>query len=493
MSKFKCLLFSGNDKRTSGQHQYRPLGVHRISYVLREAGWDSEVIDYTSEWMLEQLKLLCLSRITKDTKFIGFSYVFLTNEEFPREFCLWLKIQFPWIHIIVGAQFIYPNNYDIIDYIISGYSEYALIDLLKYLYSNGKRPWFSRYTSHAKIIEANKDYDTKDLRDFMVKYEDRDFIMPYNILGMEFSRGCKFQCKFCNYPFLGIKDDNSRSAENFKEQVQDAYDRFGAPIYFIVDETFNDRSEKIIKFADAVEQLNFDIRFFHAFIRIDLMANRKKDWEHLARMKVYNHFYGIESFNHESVKVIGKGMDPEKIKQTLLDVKHYFENNYKKRYYGEISFIVGLPHETRETFKEKTENWILENWNDPNQTTLVNAFYIQKNDLEKNSEMSVDYKKYGYKEMTYETYDKYVFEQLNSQKHYKKIISDSKHLVWENEHWNFFDVKQICKEMMEKNDYYSKGRIEFQDVFNTLSDDMKKVYSSESTLDFYINKKLNWN
>ena len=71
------------------------------------------------------------------------------------------------------------------------------------------------------------------------------------------------------------------------------------------------RVEKITKFADVVEKLDF-VPWFSAYIRADLLIARPRDREELLRMNLTGHYYGIETFNRESGKIIGKGYDTEK-------------------------------------------------------------------------------------------------------------------------------------------------------------------------------------
>jgi hypothetical protein len=170
----------------------------------------------------------------------------------------------------------------------------------------------------------------------------------------------------------------------------DAYDRFGVTNYFVSDETFNDRTEKITKFADVTQLLPFR-PWFSGFIRADLMISRKEEKEELARLGFLGHHYGIESFNKESVKVIGKGMDPERIKAGLIDTKNYFMN--QGLYRGSISFIIGLPGDTVEQ-TERTIDWLKENWR--GQSYMPFALEIPMGEFDTLSKISIDYKKYGY-------------------------------------------------------------------------------------------------
>ena len=105
------------------------------------------------------------------------------------------------------------------------------------------------------LLSANDQYSAFPMKSLNVIYEDRDYIQPYEWLGIEFARGCKFSCDFCNFPVLGVKGDYSRDADDFGIQIKDAYDRFGVTNYLVADETFNDRTEKIAKFADRKARL----------------------------------------------------------------------------------------------------------------------------------------------------------------------------------------------------------------------------------------------
>jgi radical SAM superfamily enzyme YgiQ (UPF0313 family) len=379
----KCLLFNVSTNQLG-----RNLGVYRIAHHLREHDWDSEVIDYTLYWTLDELKELSRSRIDKDTKFIGFGHMFSVWSVELENFTEWLKIEYPEVVLISGSGVAPQFKSKCIDYYIQGFGENDLLVLLKWLFSNGELPKFSIFNK--KLINGNEIYPSFPMKSLMVKYQDRDYIGPDEWLGIEFARGCKFKCAFCNFPVLGVKGDYSRDAPDYYIQVMDAYDRFGVTNYFVSDETFNDRTEKITKFADVTQLLPFR-PWFSGFIRADLMISRKEEKEELARLGFLGHHYGIESFNKESVKVIGKGMDPERIKAGLIDTKNYFMN--QGLYRGSISFIIGLPGDTVEQ-TERTIDWLKENWR--GQSYMPFALEIPMGEFDTPSKISIDYKKYGY-------------------------------------------------------------------------------------------------
>lgn len=442
-----CLLFNFNKKLADNA---RALGCYRIAHFLREHSWDVEVIDYAAYWNLEQLKTLAKSRITKNTQWIGTSHLFSVWGDTMEEFCLWIKTTYPWIKIISGSAANPAFQSKAIDYYVQGYGEYAILELLKYLFSNGTRPTFNLLTDGGKkIIPAISAYPAYPMSSLMVKYQDRDFILPGEWLGVEFSRGCKFSCAHCNFPVIGVKGDYSRDASDFREQIMDAYDRWGVEGYYMADETFNDRTEKITKFADVVETLPFE-PWFTGYMRADLLVSRPRDREELARMGVRGHFYGIESFNNTATRAVGKGMTPERLKQGILEVKDYFKRTGNGLYRADMSFIIGLPGESLSELEKNTE-WLEQNWSD--ESVTFHVLILFKNSIDKTSQLSQEYLKHGYKEMSKEDIDReesrgrlplIKAEKLSMDRYRERFI------FWENPLMTIFDATQMEEKLFKQ-------------------------------------------
>jgi len=433
---YHALIFSVHTMRPAYR---RPPGAHRIASFLREHGWDVEVIDWVENWSLEELQELARSRITSRTVFCGFSTFFSAWTDHTETLATWLKQQYPDIKLVVGGQSKPRMTSKSIDYYVTGFGENALLALIQSFISNssGKGITFDpKYFGNKKVITANHYYPSYPMKSLMIQYEDRDFIEPDEWLTVEFARGCIFKCLYCNFPVLGVKEDHTRDADDFYNQMKDTYDRFGVTNYFVSDETFNDYSEKIIKFADAADRLTFE-PFFSGFIRGDLLVSRPQDWEHLSRLGFLGHFYGIESMNHKTAKAIGKGMHPEKLREGLLKAKDYFKTHDRKLYRGNIALMVGLPFETENSMKESLD-WIVKNWQGESAEVwpLEIPLSYQEDVL---SGLSLDYKKWGYRESSIEPY---VFDddEVAKQAEVKHGISN---LNWENDHWNFRRCQEI--------------------------------------------------
>lgn len=431
---FKSIIFSfGFTSRTSG--------AHRIATELRRQNWDCEVVDFVLWWDLEELKQFAQTRIDSNTKFVGFSHLFYTWNKDLEHFCEWLKDNWPHLYIFCGSNAWPSIDSNYIDYYFQGYSEQAVIKLCEHLFSNGEAVKFSIDQKKRKVILPNLDYIAAPFKDPLIIYEDRDYICSDEWLAIEFSRGCKFKCDFCNFPMLGVKGDYTRDASSVEVQLKDAYDRFGVTRYVVTDETFNDRLSKINKFADVTSQLDFD-PLFTGFLRADLLVSVPAQKEALLRMGFIGHYYGIESFNHKTAKIVGKGMHPQRLQQGLIDIKDYFLKYGP--YKGEISLIVGLPHETEASIRD-TKRWLIENWQ--GQRFQPFAMDIPKKHRDKNSLISLDYEKYGYREMT--------AQEIAAKPIPPRLYYDSspfastfpENVPWINDHMDVFDSVLLANEL----------------------------------------------
>ena len=416
---------------------YRSLGAHRISSYLREQQWDIEVLDYANHFELHELQTFFNSKYDNNFKFVGVSCNFGTFTKEIDIFCHWIKENYPNVKILIGGQYLPEVMSQSAYYFITGFGENAMIELLKYLFSNGKPVKF-KIEKGKKVIDGNVFYPSAPMKSLMVKYEARDFLDPNEWVGIEMGRGCKFECPYCNFPILGVKGDYTRDAEDYTNQLQQSFDDYGIHKYIVADETFNETTEKIIKFADATEKLNFD-PYLTGFIRADLLVLRKDDREHLARMGFLGHFYGVESMNQETAKVIGKGIKTERLQDGLLEVNQYYQNQ-NLPFRATLALVVGLPKETVES-QLQTFDWMKKHWLQ-DQTTLVWGLEIPTPNSTslKPSKISMDLPKYGYKMMGMENTDKHWMD-------FHTLYNDT--VAWENEHFTHVTAKEIAGEFWE--------------------------------------------
>lgn len=434
-----ALIFAFNDIEFIS----RSSGAHRIATHLRSNGWDIEVVDFTEHWKLEELKEFTKSRITSKTKFLGISQ-FGINDYGKSitgvSFIEWVKKNYSDIKIILGSQQI-DREYPHVDYVVSGYAEVSVLVLLSYLFGNSSQSLKMKEFKGIKYIDSQIDYRAHPWEDCSILYQDRDYIMPNEWGITEFSRGCKFTCKFCTTTLLGVKGKTIRDVEIVEKELLHNYHKYGIENYFICDPTFNTESEKITVYADLVDRLPF-VPYFSGFIRPDLLVKRKQDREELLRMNLLGHFYGVETFNTKAAKYIGKG-NPQEVKEGLLEIKDFFTSRTDK-YRGLINLIAGLPYEDKESLNSTIE-WVEENWK--GQIARMGELMIYEDYHPFPSQMSKEYKKIGYRKSN-KTIDDLTTDELKEMFKRLEIPEETGDIViWENDLMDVYEAAYISSRL----------------------------------------------
>jgi radical SAM superfamily enzyme YgiQ (UPF0313 family) len=225
-----------------------------------------------------------------------------------------------------------------------------------------------------------KDFDFTNSK---IVYQENDHIFQGEHLPLEIARGCIFKCKFCSYPLNGKGLwDFCKSPNTIKEELEYNFEKFGTTGYMFSDDTYNDSPEKVEQLYKVYQQLPFKIEF-SSFARLDLIISRPDTLPILIDSGLKSVFFGIETLNHQSGKLIGKGMHPDKIKQGIIDIKAKYPQLLIS-----TGFIAGLPYETAESLNA-TIDWL--------EQSPIDSYSFQVLSLGKRSELGQNYEKYGYK------------------------------------------------------------------------------------------------
>jgi radical SAM superfamily enzyme YgiQ (UPF0313 family) len=346
----------------SGKRWERALWPHRVATFLRMNDWDAEVIDFTSFWKLEELQELVRSRVSSKTVMFCFGTAFLNPwSPYLNEFIAWLKKEYPDIARVVGGNNALVTDAENIDYWVDSYGENAVLALCKHLIGTlGSTLKTDLNIADKRVIRGLHHYPSTPLDSYIVDYEERDFMQPYECPQIETARGCMFNCSYCNFPLLGQSKDVSISKEQFKKQLQTGYEKWGITNWRVMDETFNDRPEKIRKYAEAVDELGYN-PWICGFARGDLVVSHKEHWDDYIRLGFLGHSMGIETFNQEAGKFVRKGMNPYKLQEGLVEFEAYTDKHAPRRYRANIQMICGIPGETTDSWY-KSMDWLNTKW-----------------------------------------------------------------------------------------------------------------------------------
>jgi radical SAM superfamily enzyme YgiQ (UPF0313 family) len=481
----------------SNSDLFRNFGSYKVASGLRDLGWDVEVIDYAGFWSYEQLEEVTKSRLTNDTVFVGFSDIWgssgMDNSSHIKydNLVTYIKSNYSHVKIIVGSQEIPASSIKKADYYIQGYAEHALQEVIKHILGTSTQKLKYKFYRNGKFIDGTNDYPAIFMPTFTMRYEKRDFINPKEQLGIELSRGCKFECDFCSLVPLGVKGDNFRTADDYINQLKYLNGEFGLTNFFLTDSNFNPSSEKLETYAEVSKYLDFQ-PWIAGFTRADVLTANPDTWDSMIAMGFVGHHYGVETFNQAAGKSVGKGMRPEKLKEGLINLNNYFSKH--STYRTIITMIAGLPYETLDEHINSL-NWLYDNL--PNTSVSTAPLFIPHPNNEEYARKTLftsSYEKYGYVDEGDDTKSSYL-------KWYNTITKESFYNIAEYlKTYNIFretyvfpwvvGITRIASDLSLQEAL--NVRVTYSSNFENIYPDKKLTENVDKYIQAYINDKLNW-
>lgn len=424
-SKSNIILLSD---KTDLVDMNRTLGVHKVAYTLRQAGYQVAVVHFLSVFTVQEIKYLLTNLISNKTLFVGVSnYFYMPIDEliidnsgsvefnnmppgcilphgprFNQPIKNLIKQLNPNCKLAVGGPTAIDVGYNkIFDYVVTGYSEMSSVALARHLENSTKLSVTSYKSVHGPIILNDSKAADYDFGSSSMEFSEVDAILPKETLLLEIGRGCIFKCAFCSHPLNGKKKlDYLRDHKSIREELIKNYERFGVTNYLMVDDTFNDSVKKCKEFYDMAMTLPFKINWW-GYIRLDLMAAHPETIEYLFESGLRAAYFGIETLNPKVGSVIGKGGT----RQKLFKTAQYIKDKYGDRVTLHGSFIFGLPHESLESMQESAE--FLLSGDNPLDSWQLQVCRINNQGIDYThgfvSDIDVNFKKYGYVDQGWST------------------------------------------------------------------------------------------
>ena len=348
---------------------YRTLGPYKLAHTVRSAGYTAQVIDHIAWMTADELYTSTIKYITTDTVCLGISTTFLVGPkahipEHVVQVVNRLATEFPNVKIVVGGPYtreIQQRAASLVKLYAAflHYSEDTFLEVIKFLKNDGKMPPFQFETwKNKNVYVFNKPADEKfDIETDAYRFVEQDHIMPGETLPLEISRGCIFKCKFCNHLMLGRgKLDYLRDFELVKEELMQNYEKWGVTNYYIICDTFNDTEFKMKAWHAMVASLPFKIKYT-SYLRADLLDKFPDVPYMLQEAGLIAGFHGIESLGESASMLIGKGWSGKSAREFIPRLTH---DIWKSKVKLTLSFIVGLPGDTRESLVD-TAHWFVDN------------------------------------------------------------------------------------------------------------------------------------
>ncbi|MCP3660206.1 MAG: radical SAM protein [Bacteroidetes bacterium] len=353
----------------------RYAGAYRIATELRKAGYSTQVIEFFADITLKDIEDITYKFIDNNTLFVGFATTLLIkktkkssisrldrtkenrysghlpqDEDFVQEMFNIFKKRNPQIKIVIGGGKANVTTLKGVDYWFWGLADRSVIALANHLKFGNEL-----VTTPGQIgsIISNKDYPCyDDYYKSKIMWQKQDYLFPNEHLPIEIDRGCIFRCAFCANPLHKNPGEYTKSTEILKEELIRNYELFGTTGYMFCDDTYNDSHEKVIRLHNLFQQLPFKLEWT-GYGRVDVIYSHPEQRELLIESGLKAILIGIETLNPAAAKEIGKGIHPDKIKETL----YYLKETWKGEIITTGSFIVGLPGESEESIWSTVE-WL---------------------------------------------------------------------------------------------------------------------------------------
>ncbi|MBU1102473.1 B12-binding domain-containing radical SAM protein [Patescibacteria group bacterium] len=326
-----------------------PLGLlYLAGYLEKQSGLELKVIDA----QVEKLNYQQLKRQIKEFMPTVVGMTIMTFTIFDvLEVIKIVKKASPEIKIVLGGPHahIYPKEtLDLpgVDFAILGEGEMAFAGLL----ANINQPEKLKAIKNL-AFKHNGQFINTGIQDFIKKLDDLPFparhLVPYkkysNLLAKKMphttmftSRGCPYQCTFCDRPTMG-RFFRARSAKNVVDEMALCVE-MGIAEIFIYDDTFTVDRQRVLEICDEIQKrglkFTWDIR-----ARVNTV-----DEEVLKKLKAAGCeriHYGVEAGTEKILKVLNKGIH---LDQTLA----VFRLTQKIGISTFAYFMIGAPEETQE-------------------------------------------------------------------------------------------------------------------------------------------------
>ena len=162
------------------------------------------------------------------------------------------------------------------------------------------------------------------------------------IIYYESSRGCPFSCSYCLSSI--DKKLRFRDTETVKKELQFFIDNKVPQVKF-VDRTFNCKHDHAMAIWKYINEHDNGVTNFHFEISADLL--REEELQEMSTMRpgLIQLEIGVQSTNPDTIKVIHRTMDFEKLKG-IVDRIHSFGNIHQH-----LDLIAGLPYEDYDSFR----------------------------------------------------------------------------------------------------------------------------------------------
>ena len=324
----------------------QPLGLCYLASSCQKKGLKTKIIDMEAEAI--NLKKLIFKLKKLQPRTIGVTCpspllknVLTLSNEINKELHIPIIIGGP--HTMINPETLINDQN--IDYVIKGEAEDTLPELIKAINSKKNLEEIPNliFKKENKIISTPIKDQEKDINEYPFparellnnKYYFSIFTKGNVCTGIITSRGCPYNCIFCNPLYKKIR---KRSIENVIQEIKEVIQKHNILYFEFFDETFNLNKKWLIDFCQKIIDEKINMRW-RIRCRPDLIDDEISSI--LKKANCITISLGIESANENTLKFFKKNYTLTDIKKAIKSIKEH-----KLKIHG--YFILGSPTETKE-------------------------------------------------------------------------------------------------------------------------------------------------
>jgi len=323
-----------------------PLGIMYIAAILKKNNIDVRFIDanaigYTKEELMNKIY-----KIHPDI--IGFSVttpqirdILLLIEEIPHvKICL----GGPHVNSVQEEIFQFSNKIDYLFYNECEFSflkfcqDYPLEEIDGMIYRTNGEIVKNKPSPHIKDLDS---LPFPDLSMVNLSNYHSPYTTNYPMAAMICSRGCPFQCNFCDAFSTHGRILRKRSPQNIVDEIEYNMKKFGIKYIAVKDSSFTTDKKWAHSVCEEIINRNLKISW-NCNARVDCINE-----ELLKQMKIAGcHMigYGVESGSDEVLRLMNKGITVEQIKEAFRITHNIGIKTY-------AFFMIGNIGETKKTIR----------------------------------------------------------------------------------------------------------------------------------------------
>ena len=328
-----------------------PIGLMYVASALEKAGFEVQMLDnYLMKKPIEEVRVLIAKT---QPQIVGIT---CGSATYPKciETAKIIKETKPDCRIVVGgwhASYM-PDSllaHSEIDYVVMGEGERAITQLATAVISGNEDQAttipgvacnrLGKTIKNTPRFIENMDeipYPARHLLPLELYDRTIEFLDAKPADVMSISRGCIFNCGFCETRKLWGNICRGFSPKRVIGEIEDLQSRYGSKGIYFINDNFTLRKEATIELCNLMIQKKLDLEWV-CDTRVDLVNNELLATMRKAGCKTI--WFGVESASPRILKRIGRNTTPQQVETAFKLCK---KNGIKTA----CSFMLGLPDET---------------------------------------------------------------------------------------------------------------------------------------------------